>query len=258
MRDSAAMDRRALLRAGMFAGLSAGVNSAFGQASTPEQAKPASPSGPVSVVELFTSQGCSSCPPADALLLELSADPSTIALTFAVEIWDYLGWKDTLAKPGFTKRQRLYANSLAKRQAYTPQAVINGRAHCVGSDRAALSRLRQNAGAMARARFTLDEDKTGFRASLALNAPHHLVLASISTRKEVMIERGENRGRTLTYANVVRDLQAIGSLDQPVISRAELAARGCDGFALLAQAGSLDAPGEIFAAAFFGPAGLRV
>src|SRR5207244_2879044 len=79
--------------------------------------------GPRSVVELFTSQGCSSCPPADKLLGELSSDPSVIAMSLAIDYWDYLGWKDTLALPGHAKRQRAYAHARHDREVYTPQAV---------------------------------------------------------------------------------------------------------------------------------------
>jgi hypothetical protein len=92
------------------------------------------------VIELFTSQGCSSCPAADRLLGELSRDHTLVTLSLSVEYWDYLGWKDTLALPSHTKRQKGYAKSRGDRQLYTPQAVINGVAHAVGSDRTAIDR----------------------------------------------------------------------------------------------------------------------
>src|SRR5918998_1485277 len=91
--------------------------------------------GPQAVVELFTSQGCSSCPPADALFVELAKRPELVALTLPVDYWDYLGWKDTLAQPVFTARQRAYAHRRSDRQLYTPQAIVNGTKPCVGSDR---------------------------------------------------------------------------------------------------------------------------
>src|SRR5918998_4558273 len=96
--------------------------------------------GPQAVVELFTSQGCSSCPPADAMLVELAARPDVVALTLPVDYWDYLGWKDTLAQPGFTARQRAYAHLRGDRQVYTPQVVVNGTRPSVGSDKAAVER----------------------------------------------------------------------------------------------------------------------
>ena len=99
---------------------------------------------PRAVIELFTSQGCSSCPPADKLIAEYARDPSVIALSLAVDYWDYLGWKDTLALSGHSNRQRAYAKARGDRQVYTPQAVIDGAVHALGSDKAAIERaIRQ-------------------------------------------------------------------------------------------------------------------
>src|ERR671917_179365 len=89
---------------------------------------------PRAVVELFTSQGCSSCPPADRVLAELAREPDVIALSLPVDYWDYLGWKDTLASPAFSARQRAYSNARGDRQVFTPQMVVNGKVSCVGSD----------------------------------------------------------------------------------------------------------------------------
>src|ERR1700726_741917 len=93
---------------------------------------------PRAVVELFTSQGCSSCPPADRLLGELAHDPAIVALSLSIDYWDYLGWKDTLADPRHTARQRGYARVRGDREVYTPQAVINGAVHALGSDKTAI------------------------------------------------------------------------------------------------------------------------
>src|SRR6516165_4365997 len=93
---------------------------------------------PRAVVELFTSQGCSSCPPADKIIGELAKDPSVIALSLPIDYWDYLGWKDTLADARFTARQKAYSRVRGDREVYTPQAVINGEAHVIGSDRAGI------------------------------------------------------------------------------------------------------------------------
>src|SRR5882757_3940707 len=90
------------------------------------------------VVELFTSQGCSSCPPADKLLGELSNDPSLVAMSVPIDYWDYLGWKDTLAGPHNTARQKAYAHARGDGQVYTPQVVVNGSLHVLGSDKAAI------------------------------------------------------------------------------------------------------------------------
>src|SRR5476649_2931341 len=101
---------------------------------------PASATDPRAVIELFTSQGCSSCPAADKLLGELAQDPSLVTMSLAVDIWDYLGWKDTLALHGHSDRQRAYANARGDREVYTPQVVVNGVVHVLGSDKAAIER----------------------------------------------------------------------------------------------------------------------
>ena len=99
---------------------------------------PAQATDPRAVVELFTSQGCSSCPAADKLMGELSKDPSIVALSMPIDYWDYLGWKDTLADSRFSARQRAYSHVRGDRDVYTPQAVINGSVHVIGSDRSSI------------------------------------------------------------------------------------------------------------------------
>src|SRR5215475_13035120 len=99
---------------------------------------PAAKADPRAVIELFTSQGCSSCPAADKLLSELQADPTLIPLSLPIDYWDYLGWKDTLAIPGHTIRQRAYSQVRGHREIYTPQVVVNGVAQVVGSDRSGI------------------------------------------------------------------------------------------------------------------------
>src|SRR6202171_4149699 len=101
----------------------------------------ASAGGPRALLELFTSQGCSSCPAADKLLGELAADPSLVVLSVPIDYWDYLGWKDTLADPSHSARQRAYSRVRGDRQVYTPQIVVNGSMHVLGSDRAAVDRM---------------------------------------------------------------------------------------------------------------------
>src|SRR5207237_4317300 len=93
---------------------------------------------PRAVIELFTSQGCSSCPPADKLAGELARDPSLVVMSLPIDYWDYLGWKDTLALPGHTNRQRAYARTRGDREVYTPQVVVNGSVHVLGSDKSAI------------------------------------------------------------------------------------------------------------------------
>src|SRR5713101_7866637 len=93
---------------------------------------------PRAVVELFTSQGCSSCPPGDQIIGELAKDPSVIALSLPIDYWDYLGWKDTLADSRFSARQKAYSNMRGDRDVYTPQAIVNGSIHVIGSNRAGI------------------------------------------------------------------------------------------------------------------------
>jgi hypothetical protein len=172
---------------------------------------------PRAVIELFTSQGCSSCPPADKLLGELARDRSLIAMTLAVDYWDYLGWKDTLALHGHSNRQRAYAKSRGDREVYTPQAVINGLAHVLGSDAAAIERAiqstRQKAGLLALpVTMSVAGDKVIVNVPAAKDeqGQGEIWLCPMTKSVSVAIGRGENYGRTVTYNNVVRRWMKIG------------------------------------------------
>ena len=175
--------------------------------------QPAQAAEPVAVVELFTSQGCSSCPPADALLGELAKRDDVIALSLHVDYWDYIGWKDSFASKEMTARQRSYARSLRASGVYTPQAVVGGAAHAVGSDRAALTALLAQAKRAASLPLALERD--GPNAILDLPAAAKPVAATVwlveyDARHEVAIARGENAGQKLAYHNVVRRLDKLG------------------------------------------------
>lgn len=178
----------------------------------------AEPAGiqPKAVVELFTSQGCSSCPPADALVVELSRNPEVIALTLPVTYWDYLGWKDTLGKDAFAKRQKHYAKARGDGQVYTPQAVINGASHIVGSDKTEIERAVQpSSGTEFIATVKLSEAAGNLRVQIVpLDRPGDRTagvwLMPTTRMVTVPITRGENQGKTVSYANVVRGLIRIG------------------------------------------------
>jgi hypothetical protein len=166
---------------------------------------------PRAVIELYTSQGCSSCPAADKLLAEYSHDPSVIALSLAVDYWDYLGWKDTLALHGHSMRQRAYAKARGDRQVYTPQVVIDGAVHALGSDKTAIERaIRQlkEQGAPLTLPITLEQN--GDKLTVTVSAGKddksqaEVWLCPITRSIVVAIGRGENSGHTLTYTNVVR------------------------------------------------------
>lgn len=160
------------------------------------------------VVELFTSQGCSSCPPADALLTELAARDDVIALALHVDYWDYIGWKDRFADPRFTKRQKAYARAAGTKTVYTPQMIVQGTAHVIGNRpdevAEAIARLQTRpapvAVEMARRGDMLDIRVT---ADAALPGGAVIQLVRYDPAKRVEITRGENAGRTLLYSNIV-------------------------------------------------------
>ncbi|MCI4660427.1 MAG: DUF1223 domain-containing protein [Neomegalonema sp.] len=167
------------------------------------------------LVELFTSQGCSSCPPADAVLGKLSEDPKFIALTLSVDYWDYLGWHDRFAKAAHTARQRAYQKKWMARSIYTPQIVVDGRRGVVGSDERAV-RSAADASPVEIARITLNREGGALQieiqnAGAAEAEPCSVVLFQYDGPHEVAIGRGENSGETVTYHNVVREVRVLGT-----------------------------------------------
>ena len=174
---------------------------------------------PQVVIELFTSQGCSSSPTADTVIGELSRDPEIITLTFPVTYWDYLGWKDTLGQDVFGKRQKLYAKARGDNQIYTPQAIINGSIHVVGSEKDELRRrIRDGEAASFKATMSLKEDGGTLRIRLtplpgATGNTGSVWVLPILREVAVAISGGENRGKTITYSNVVRGLIRVGNWD---------------------------------------------
>ena len=171
------------------------------------------------VVELFTSQGCSSCPPAEAFLSELAPRKDVIALEFHVDYWDYIGWKDAFAKPSFTKRQKDYVSSLKGRYAYTPQMVIDGRAHVVGSHRDEVEsmieryRAEDTGGPAVKIRYQDKDDlvDVSVGADSRESGTYDVMLFTFDKPHETDVRRGENRGRTLMNANVVREMIRLGT-----------------------------------------------
>jgi hypothetical protein len=190
------------------------------------------------VVELFTSEGCSSCPPADALLAELADRPDVLALSFHVDYWDRLGWKDPFSSREATARQNRYATLLALSTVYTPQIVVDGKWQAVGSDRAdveqALDRARRDRPEVP-VTLALDHGQ----AQIALGPGSDGVAASVTLigfdrRHVTAVKRGENSGRTLAHVDVVRGFDEIARL-----SAGEIAVPipwHCDLVAAVAQA----------------------
>lgn len=169
---------------------------------------------PRGIVELFTSQGCSSCPKADAAFAKLASDGSVIALSYHVDYWNYLGWEDTLSTPENTRRQYDYAAGLGRSNVYTPQAVLNGRTHLNGGD---LRGIEQKIGSLAASGQALDIpisvelDEDCIRIGVgAGQGDAHVVIAYFTPELNVRIEKGENAGKTISYHNVVSSIETIG------------------------------------------------
>jgi hypothetical protein len=205
--------------AGAFAALAVLVAALPGLAE-PQAAEPSVPAAESkAVIELFTSQGCSSCPPADALLAELGKRPDLVTLSYSVDYWNYLGWHDTLSTPANSERQREYARMRGDGRVYTPQVVVDGLTHVNGSDEKAI----EQAIAAASSRLADIRVPVSMRAdgdTLVIDvgaAPENshtraatVWLAIAKEVEKVSITRGENRGRQLSYSHPVRELSPIG------------------------------------------------
>lgn len=172
------------------------------------------------VVELFTSQGCSSSPPADLFVRELAEQADVIALSFPVDYWDYLGWKDTLAQPGNSARQKAYAEMRGDHKVYTPQLVINGVAHAVGHKREKIrylaDRTRGVGGVLAVPVTAMLQGKklTISAADMAMSvAPADVLVVGVIRSETVNVTRGENAGHSINYVNVVRSITRAGTYD---------------------------------------------
>ncbi|MGD9867581.1 MAG: DUF1223 domain-containing protein [Hyphomicrobiales bacterium] len=212
-----------------------------------------------SVLELFTSQGCSSCPAADALFQKFTRRDDLVALTFNVDYWDHLGWRDTLGSPENTARQVAYSKSRGDGRVYTPQVVISGLRHVVGSREDDIN------DAIARTRKSLAERRVG----IALASEGDTLIISVDGQRpdakpargtvwlaiyedtvRVAVQRGENNGRDLVYYNVVRSFTPVGQWSgEPLtlrLPRQHIAGKGHDGCAALLQ---LDTAGPVVGAA---------
>lgn len=174
----------------------------------------------VTVVELFTSQGCSSCPSADKLLSELSKKENVLALSFHVSYWNYLGWKDPYSNEQYTERQRDYARVLHLRSIYTPQMIVNGKNEFVGSDRVKAQETIKETISSQKVALKVEQRDTEVQIDYSLEGPTenrwvHVALVERHVRNEV--PKGENSGRILEHDNVVRifkslEAKASGSL----------------------------------------------
>lgn len=219
---------------------------------------PTASAGDVSVVELFTSQGCSSCPAADRLLGELAANPALITMSLPIDVWDYLGWRDTLADPNNTKRWQGYSKSRGDRERYTPQVVVNGAQHAVGSDRAAIERAIAQTWKNPQVMSVAVKAQRG-GADLAVTLPDGqpvypaiVSVWALAKATTVQITRGENKGRSVTYHNVARRFVSLGSWTASSnhwnVPLRDLAGDGIETAAVIVQAGTTDKPGYLLGA----------
>lgn len=211
------------------------------------------------VVELFTSQGCSSCPAADKLVGELSRDPSLVVLSLPIDYWDYLGWKDTLALPGHGNRQRAYAKARGDREVYTPQAVVNGTMHVLGSDKAAIERAiaqtrREGETLSFPVTLSISGDQVTVSVPSAKGEPvkGEIWLCPIIKNVSVEIRRGENSGQTITYHNVVRRWIKVGEWNGAAktwtVPLHDVVSPGVDSLAVVVQSGTREHPGPMLGA----------
>jgi hypothetical protein len=194
------------------------------------------------VVELYTSEGCSSCPPAETYLGELAKRPDVLALSFHVDYWDGLGWRDRYALPEAVQRQRAYARTLHLSSVFTPQVIVDGTSSVVGSDRGAIDK------ALATTRSGVPIQLSAPGTNIGIDVPVQsgadlcdVVLVSFVRSAVTPIGRGENAGRTLTEFNIVRNLRVIGTWDGHAahyqISRDLLAREASDAAILLQRRG---------------------
>jgi hypothetical protein len=188
------------------------------------------------LVELFTSQGCSSCPAADKFAGKLMQRDDVIVASLNVDYWDYLGWRDTLAKPEYTQRQNDYARARGDGQVYTPQMVVNGALHAVGSNSSNVGKAIDEARELSsRVAMAVDIGKSEVTIDIAANdklGGGDVWLMAIKSKVDVQIERGENSGLPATYYNVVHRLSPAGmwkgKAQQLVLPRKAVAPHGCN------------------------------
>jgi hypothetical protein len=213
-------------------------------------------SGAISyVVELFTSQGCSSCPPADRLLAGMARRPEVVVVSFPVDYWDYIGWKDTLASPLSAARQKAYAAAHGEHHVFTPEAVVNGLVGAIGSDRDEIDQAIQTTkgrdGALTLpTRLSVADGRLSIEVEAGGGGPAGVFLLRVLRARTVRIGHGENAGRNVTYTNVVRAIDKLGEWTGANKTFNMPETRGDDeGYVVLVQRGTLEQPGVILGAA---------
>jgi hypothetical protein len=214
-----------------------------------------SPSKVNYVIELFTSQGCSFCPRADQMLAAMAREPDVVAVSLPVDYWDYIGWRDTLASPAFTARQRAYAEVHGEAQVYTPQIIVNGLASAAGGDRDEIQKAIKSAkgadGALAVPMHLSQVDgHYSIEVAEGGGGPAGVFVLRVARSSTVHIQRGENAGRVVTYTNVVRAIDKVGDWNGHTASfEMPPTPTPAEGFVVLVQKGTPERPGPILAAA---------
>lgn len=214
--------------------------------------------GPKAVLELFTSQGCSSCPAADALLDKLSQRSDIVALAYHVDYWDYIGWPDTFGAKANSDRQRDYAEGFGSSRIFTPQLVVNGRGSVVASREGEVDAALATAALPVTIDLNVSDD-----GMLEISVPPGegnreavMWLVTFVNRAEVEIERGENKGKTVAYTQIVTNRQVLGMWESATGAEmrmpiGELLGEPADGLAVLIQEERNGMPGAILGAASF-------
>jgi hypothetical protein len=191
------------------------------------------------VVELFTSEGCSSCPPAEAYIGELAHRHDVLALAYHVDYWDDLGWRDRFGLPAAVTRQRAYAKAMRLASVYTPQVVVDGKLDFIGSDRSSIGRaLEKNRQGVEVALSVRDAEVLVDLDAQEKVAPSDVVLVAYQRMAVSPIGRGENAGRTIQEFNIVRELRSLGRWDgqkQQFRSRADSFPQEATDVAVLVQ-----------------------
>lgn len=212
---------------------------------------------PKAVVELFTSQGCAQCPPADAMLTSLAERGDVVALAYHVNYWDYIGWEDTFGDQSFADRQRAYAKSWGSSRIYTPQMVVNGAKGVVGSRRDEVQEAVDGASLP----LPVDVERDG--DMLKVDVPAHSSLGNATVwlvtyldRAEVAIENGDNAGKSMVYTRVVTDRQVLGMWEAHTgaefkLPLPEVLGDHNGGFAVVVQQERKGLPGLILGAAAY-------
>ena len=203
------------------------------------------------VVELFTSQGCSSCPPADEVLSQLVGHADVIPLALHVDYWDYIGWTDKFGSPEFTERQRAYANAAGSRTIYTPQLIVEGQDRIAGARPMALAEMiAEHRAEASPVTLTLARADGGVQIDATSSKTYAKKLMVEMVRYQpaqtVSILRGENAGRNITYSNIVTDWHVLGTWDGAAPISMQSAAEGTEPVVVIVQEAG---PGKILAAA---------